>query len=378
MPSFPTDIAVSNNDDVHVVNWDLSPEYYKKSDGSFGSVTQLSDTKEGNDTGISVDTDDQNAHHVSFGNEDTDQSVHAFGSFSATWSRASDADEDDEVTASIVTFVREGDTYADLGFILVTNDPIVVGTDSQNWEFYSGTSAVLAGDGLTKTPTTLNMIPEDASIESLADGIRVQIDQHYTEVSLEKVAEGLRVGTASAGKILIGQDTGSSEKTSFESISGDMLLEATGRAVVQTAASIIENADDTGGGLKLSKAEPGKVIVGKGTSGGDPEPEYVTITGDISVDENGNVSVDGSFLRNSDVRFRETFQTDGTTSTFTISSSPLSESNTQADYKELVFLNGVLQVEGASEDYTKPTATDISFNDTPLDGGNVSVMYVSS
>lgn len=378
MPSFPTDISVDNAGNEHITYWDLKPEHTKKESGSFNTPKDLSQNTGGDESGISVDTDDRDTYHAAFENESTDQAVHAFGVSTAVWERSSDADEDDEVTGSIAIWVASGDTYSGVGFVLISDDPISVGTDPIEWDFYGGTADLTAGDGLTKGPKRIDLNASDESISVLADSFEVNIDEHFVQTTLEKVPEGIRIGTADAGKILIGQNTGSDEKTSFEAVSGDMLLESDGNSIIQTASSLIENANDTGGGLKLTKASPGDWIIGKGTASGDPEVTYETPSGDISVQADGTVTVSSEFTKNANLVFRETFQTDGNTSTFSLSFSPLSEANTQANYKELVFLNGTLQREGSTDDYTKPNATDINFNDTPLDGGIVSVMYMKA
>src|SRR5437764_12386180 len=44
------------------------------------------------------------------------------------WSRATDADVSAEVTAGLFTFVAEGTANGDNGFVLTTNDPIVLAT----------------------------------------------------------------------------------------------------------------------------------------------------------------------------------------------------------------------------------------------------------
>lgn len=54
--------------------------------------------------------------------------------------RSTDFDEDSEVTANAFTFVEEG-THADKGFVVTSDDPIVVGTDSIVWTQFSGAGA---------------------------------------------------------------------------------------------------------------------------------------------------------------------------------------------------------------------------------------------
>lgn len=72
--------------------------------------------------------------------------------------RATDCDEDDEVTAGLFTFVSEGTVNADAAFVLTTNDPIAVDTTSLAFTQFSGAGSITAGSGMTKTGDTLNVI----------------------------------------------------------------------------------------------------------------------------------------------------------------------------------------------------------------------------
>lgn len=73
------------------------------------------------------------------------------------WSRATDADTDAEVTSGMFTFVSEGTTHADSGWVLTTDDPITLGTTALNFAQFSGTGAITAGDGLTQAGSTFNV-----------------------------------------------------------------------------------------------------------------------------------------------------------------------------------------------------------------------------
>lgn len=67
---------------------------------------------------------------------------------SGAWSRATDADTDAEVTAGMFTFIEEGTVNADTGWVLSTNDPIVVGTTELTFVQFSGAGSYTAGNGL--------------------------------------------------------------------------------------------------------------------------------------------------------------------------------------------------------------------------------------
>lgn len=81
------------------------------------------------------------------------------GDVGTSWvlTRASDADSSAEVTAGMFTFVAEGDTNADSGWVLTTNDTITLGTTALAFAQFSGAGSIVAGDGLTKDGNTLNV-----------------------------------------------------------------------------------------------------------------------------------------------------------------------------------------------------------------------------
>lgn len=76
---------------------------------------------------------------------------------SGAWARATDADSNTEVTAGMFCFVEEGTTYADSGWVLATNAPIVVGTTALTFTQFNGLAQITAGTGLSKAGNTLSI-----------------------------------------------------------------------------------------------------------------------------------------------------------------------------------------------------------------------------
>ncbi len=68
--------------------------------------------------------------------------------------RATDADSSAEVTAGMFTFVEEGTSYADTGWVLSTNQAITLNTTALSFTQFSAAGAYAAGTGLTLTGTT--------------------------------------------------------------------------------------------------------------------------------------------------------------------------------------------------------------------------------
>ena len=75
------------------------------------------------------------------------------------WTRALDADNTpgSEVTGGMFTFVTEGTVNADSGWVLTTNDTIVLGATALSFSQFSGAGQITAGAGLTKTGNTLDV-----------------------------------------------------------------------------------------------------------------------------------------------------------------------------------------------------------------------------
>jgi hypothetical protein len=89
------------------------------------------------------------------------------------WSRSTDADTDAEVHAGMFTFVEEGTVNADSGWVLSTNNPIVVGSTSLTFAQFSGAGQITAGAGLTKTGNTIDAVGTSNRITVNADSIDI-------------------------------------------------------------------------------------------------------------------------------------------------------------------------------------------------------------
>jgi len=91
----------------------------------------------------------------------------------ATPARAADFDADSEVTAGAFFFVEEGTTNGDAGFVLTTDNDITVDTTSLAFSQFSGGGQITAGDGMTKSGNTLNVVGGDG-ITANANDIAAQ------------------------------------------------------------------------------------------------------------------------------------------------------------------------------------------------------------
>ena len=67
------------------------------------------------------------------------------------WARASDADTSAEVNSGMFTFVTEGTSNDNTGWVLATNNPITVGTTALTFQQFSGAGTLDAGAGLVQS-----------------------------------------------------------------------------------------------------------------------------------------------------------------------------------------------------------------------------------
>lgn len=86
--------------------------------------------------------------------------------------RATDYDQNAEVTANSFFFVEEGTVNSDTGWTLTTNDPITVDSTSLSFSQFSGAGQIVAGEGLSKTGNTLDVNVDNSTIEINSDTLR--------------------------------------------------------------------------------------------------------------------------------------------------------------------------------------------------------------
>ncbi len=88
---------------------------------------------------------------------------------SGSWSRASDADNSPagEVTSGLFSFVEEGTANGNNGYVLVTADPITLGTTNLSFEQFSGAGQVIAGSGITVSGN--NIAVSSGTLADIAD-----------------------------------------------------------------------------------------------------------------------------------------------------------------------------------------------------------------
>lgn len=91
------------------------------------------------------------------------------------WSRSSDFDQDEEVSAGVFFFVEEGVTHGDAGFVLTTNNQVTIGVSELTFTQFSGTGQIVAGSGLSKIGNELSVnVALLGGIEIVADILQLK------------------------------------------------------------------------------------------------------------------------------------------------------------------------------------------------------------
>ena len=96
--------------------------------------------------------------------------------------RAIDCDTANEIHPGIFTFIEEGSTNSDQGFIMITAFPIVIGVTPLIWEHFSGAGQVTAGAGMVKTGNQLDVVT--------ASSDRIVVNAHDIDLATTGIAAG--------------------------------------------------------------------------------------------------------------------------------------------------------------------------------------------
>ena len=73
------------------------------------------------------------------------------------WTRSEDFNSDADISAGAFFFVEEGTVNANAGFVLITDEEIVLDTTELSFVQFSGAGQITAGDGMSKSGNTLNV-----------------------------------------------------------------------------------------------------------------------------------------------------------------------------------------------------------------------------
>ena len=243
---------------------------------------------------------------------------------SGSWVRPSDF-VTGTVTSGAYFFVESGTAHANSGWILTTTGTITIGTTALSFTQFNGAADITAGNGLTKSGNTLNVVTADATrIAVNADSIDLATIAGLTPGTYTKITVDA-YGRATAGASATTQDIS-------EHSSNLYFTNARAQAAMTGAISTVVTSDLTASKALVSDGN-GKIAVSTVTS---TELGYLSgVTGAIQTQFNNIVS---TFIKiaNYIVREAPTGTINGVNDDFTLINTPVTGS-------DMVFLNGVLQ-----------------------------------
>lgn len=138
------------------------------------------------------------------------------------WSRATDFDEPAEVTAGVFFFVEEGTTHADSGWVVTSDNPLIVGTDALVFTQFSGAGQIIAGEGLRKSGNELSV--------NVANGIEISSDN--VQLASTVAGNGL---TYTTGVLAVG---GTADRITVSADSVDIAATYVGQNTITTLGTV--------------------------------------------------------------------------------------------------------------------------------------------
>jgi hypothetical protein len=195
------------------------------------------------------------------------------------------------------TFIEEGTTNADNGFVCTTNAPVTVGTTAIVWVQFSGAGQIEAGDGLAKTGDVLSVNVDDVTTAISGDAVIVKTSANLTTPNIgvangdSFTASGIvtATGNVTGGNLTTGGDVTTVTVTASGAIAGSTTITATGNVAggnLTTTAAMDSATINTTGEATLASAivsdlTDGRVVLA-GTSG--------------AIEDSANMTFDGSTL----------------------------------------------------------------------------------
>ena len=192
--------------------------------------------------------------------------------------RAEDFDSSSEVTAGAFTFIEEGTVNGDTGYVLTTNDVIILGTTSLTFTQFSGTGQITAGDALSKDGATLNVNVDNISIEVSSDALRI---------ASGAAGDGL---SASAGVLSVNVAANGGLEISSDDL--QINLDASVSGLTTTSNGLALASGIAGDGLTFTAGVLSRNVIDLGQGSDDT-------TGTLPIDQGGTGEVTASAARNS-------------------------------------------------------------------------------
>lgn len=205
--------------------------------------------------------------------------------------RAADFDEDNQVTSSAYCFIESGSINVNKGFLLTTENPIVIGGASgTNLTFVQTTGAgqLSAGDGVTKIGDTIH-IDAKANGGIVIEGGELAVDLQATSITGTLAVGDGGTGTTSltSGEIVQGNGTSAVTATGIQTskvttIDGTQTL--TNKIITNPVISTIHDANSNETlVLGSTGAAVNYVMVENAATGGAPTVSVLGDDADVSL-----------------------------------------------------------------------------------------------
>jgi len=239
--------------------------------------------------------------------------IYVWNGAAAAMTRAADADSSAEMGPNHYMWVEEG-SFADQAFVCTTNAPITLGTTALAYVKFSGLGQINAGNGLTKTGNTLDVVSANGGIVVNADNIALTLNGATLSVGaggLKVASSGItstEIATSAVGTSQIAANAVTEAKIAA-SVAGDGLSGGNGTALsvncagvtaidsdavtVQAFGSQVQSFNSThfannAGQFKLkadgvSETELNTSVAGNGLSGGGGSALAVNTTGVMNI-----------------------------------------------------------------------------------------------
>ena len=136
--------------------------------------------------------------------------VTTLGTGSAAWvlTRATDFDENDEITSAAFVFVEAGSTNADSGFVCTTDGDITFSSDTFSgvgWTQFSGSGSITAGDGIAQSGVVLSAdLKNNGGLEFQSNEIALNLGSSSITGTLAVSDGGTGATSASAARTALG------------------------------------------------------------------------------------------------------------------------------------------------------------------------------
>lgn len=237
---------------------------------------------------------------------------------SGAWGRATDADASGEIKDGTIVPVAEGTAGADSLYICTATGatPWVPGTSSSTWTRFTSVTDLVAGAGLTKTGTTVDVVSANSDLTVGADSITIVSAPKWTTgrtITLTGDVTGvsgaldgsaaLSFATAIGAGVIMDADVNGSAAIATSKING---LDTALTGKVPTTRSVLAGNGLTGGGtlasdVTLNVAGGATLSITADSVDVVSAPKWttarsITLTGDVtgttaSVDGSANISI---------------------------------------------------------------------------------------